>query len=179
MTENDKADKRPGTMTTKKTSATSRKTRNSDLEAAVRRALAGGAQPEDVINLVTVVGGDAVPAAATIRRMVHSLRKELALDRQPKMAYAYPGSEKTSQGFLDPENLPEGAVLLKDIARQLSISPKTIHHWIRSGRMEEIGRVGGKGSGTGGFVVVRRADVLRCHSNPGRGGRPRKTAPSA
>ena len=168
-------------MTTKKHSAISQKTRTSNLKAAVRRALAGGARPEDVINLVTTVAiatGGARPADDKIRRMVHSLRKEVAPDLQPTMAYASPGSENTPQGFLDPDKIPDGAVLLKDIARELSISPKTIHQWIKSGRMEGIGRVGGKGSGTGGFVVVRRCDVLRCHINPGKGGRPRNASPS-
>ena len=156
-----------------KPSATSREDRNSDLEDAIRRALAGRARPEDVINLVTlaVATRDAPPTTDKIKGMVNSLRKEVARDQQPTLLYhsAY-GADK---GFLDPDRIPEGAVLIKDIARELSISPKTIHRWIKSGRMKEIARVGGKGSGAGGFVVVWRCDVYRCHAEPRKGGRPR------
>ena len=155
-----------------KPSATSREHRNADLKDAIRRALAGRARPEDVINLVTlaVATRDAPPTTARIKGMVNSLRKEVARDEQPTLYHSAYGADK---GFLDPDRIPEGAVLIKDIARELSISPKTIHRWIKSGRMKEIGRVGGKGSGAGGFVVVWRCDVYRCHAEPRKGGRPR------
>ena len=160
-------------MSSRKPVSPTRKDPNADLKAAIRRTLVGGARPDDVVNLVAVAGGNPARSPATIRRMVSDLRKQLRYDVHSPLLYNQ-GTPPDESGFLDPANLPDGAVLLKDIARDLSISPQAIRQWIDRGRMQEVGRVGGKGSGIGGFVVVKRADVLYCLTHPRKGGRPRK-----
>ena len=105
--------------------------------------------------------------------MVSPIRKEVAEAQHPVLVDDR-GAPPDEQDFLDPDNLPDGCVLLKDIAHDLSITPEAIHGWINRGRMQEVGRVGGKGSGIGGFVVVKKADVLYCLTHPRKGGRPRK-----
>ena len=73
--------------------------------------------------------------------MVNAVNREIAQGRQLTLDHGQPRS--AGSGFMDPDNLPDDAVLPKDIAREMSITPVAIHGWINKGRMQEIGRLGG------------------------------------
>lgn len=157
-------------MPPKKPVAPGRPDPNADIKSAIRGVLVSNGRPKDVAKLVTVAVRNQALGDDTITKMVNALAKEVAQDRTPTLGL----QPKREPGFLDPDNLPEGTAMLKDVARELGITPEAIHGWINRGRMKEVGRVGGKGSGIGGFVVVNVADAYKCHGNPRRGGRPRK-----
>ena len=151
--------------------------RRDALRAAIRRALAGGAQPSDVVELVSASAGDQAPDRATIGRMVNTIQKEVAQARQKRLQLSNAGAGQAGDDgavYLDPNNLPPGVFLAKDLAAKYGVTPQAIRNWIQSGRITEVGRVKGKAGGHGGFLAVREADVVFCKANPRKGGRPRK-----
>ena len=143
------------------------------LEMALRAALDRRAGPEEWALISADAALRAGLDSATIEGMTSYLETDALQGRLDDLA---PPAGQANDGFLDPDNLPEGVGLLKDLAHKHGVAPGTVRHWIRLGRMREVGRVGGKGSGTGGFVAVRECDVIFCKDNPRKGGRPRKAA---
>ena len=170
-------------MTRRKPVAPSPRRRNKLLRDAIGSALRGGARPSDLTDLVTLAMGDDAPSRAIIWRMVSTIDSEVHRPRQksfdelPPPPVADP-PEDDGPTYLDPDNLPSGVALAKDMAAKHGLAPDTIHTWIRRGRMQEVGRVKGKAGGHGGFVVVNESDVFKCLANPRKGGRPRKPAVS-
>ena len=163
-------------MTGRKPVSPSSAGRRDALSAAIRRALAGGAQPSDVVELVSASAGDQAPDRATIGRMVKTIQKEVAQARQKRLELR--NSEAGQAGddgavYLDPDDLPPGVFLAKDLAAKYGVKPQTIRKWIRIGKITEAGRVRGKGGGYGGFLAVRESDVVQCKANPRKSGRPK------
>ena len=145
------------------------------LRQALHHVLGGKAGPSDLAALYADAALRAGLDSATIEDMTASLETDALRGRLDDLSP--PAGQANDDGFLDPDNLPEGVGLAKNLAVKYGIATVTIHTWIRIGRMNEVGRVGGKGSGIGGFVAVREADVAYCKANPRKGGRPKKKPP--
>ena len=148
------------------------------LKAALRRAISGGAQPSDLTELVTVAMGDDAPDRAIIWRMVATIDSEVHRPRQKSFDELPPPpvadqADEDGPAYLDPDNLPHGVSLAKDLAAKHGLTTGAIRKWIRLGRIEAVGRVKGKGGGYGGFHAVRESDVIFCKANPRKGGRPK------
>ena len=147
---------------------------DSALRHALDAVLRGRADAGDLAALYADAALRAGLDSATIEDMTASLETDALRGRLDDLSP--PAGQANDDGFLDPDNLPEGVGLLKDLATQFEMSPQTIRDWIRLGRLMPVGRVRGKGGGHGGFIAVREADVVYCKDNPRKGGRPRKAA---
>ena len=165
-------------MTRQKPVFSKSRKQNDLIQAAIRRAISGGARPSDLTDLVSLAMGDDAPSRAIIGRMVTTIDSEVHRPRQKSFGELPPlvpdQPEDDGVACLDPDNLPSGVSLAKDLAAKYGITPGAIRNWIRFGRIKEVGRVKGKAGGHGGFIAVREADVIYCQQNPRPGGRPRK-----
>ena len=146
------------------------------LRHALDAVLKGRACPSDLAVVCVDAALRAGLDSATIEGMTSSLDTDALQGRLDDLA---PPLGQANDGFLDPDHLPPGVGLAKDLAPKYGVTNEAIRNWIRLGRITEAGRVGGKGSGGRGFLVVREADVRYCRDNPRKGGRPRKDSTRA
>ena len=154
---------------------------SSPLADALRRALDGGAKPRDVVAAVVdialaescILDGMTTAEIRDQSDRLQAMLDDLLPAEEPPVAISDPAvGHRDENGvlWLDPDDLPPGVVLLKDEAKRLRISRQAIRDWIKNGRLKEVGRVWGKGSGATGFIAVRQSDVDYCWHNPRKRG---------
>ena len=140
------------------------------LETALRRVLEQGAEPADLVELVSAALDRDGLDRATIQRMVDQAR-QLTIDE------CLPVEGRRGEDgvmYFDADNLPPGTALLQDAADQAEVKFDTLTTWVRRHKVEVVGKVPGKSGAFGGKRVVRLTDVLRCKAQSNRGGRPKK-----
>ena len=138
---------------------------------ALESALRGSAGPEEWSQICADAALRAGAHSSMIEAMVASFKPDALQQRLDDLV---PKAKTLPSGFLAPDYLPPGVVLAKDLAKEYDISPQTIRDMVKDGRVTEVGRVGGKGSGKDGFLAVFRSEVDYARTHPRKRGRKRK-----
>ena len=130
-------------------------TTTEDLQRAVDRLLAEGADGAAIIEMVA----ERIPAhqVATPTDIVALLyHAETPPDDEADVIY-------------EPGELPEGLIDLPTASKKYGIPVGTLRSWVRRGKLPHLGRVKAKAPG-GGYIVTREADIEYCRSHPRKRG---------